>query len=74
MLIRKIVLECMTWNVRLFGCYIETNKNNFADTLSRFQNDRFGKDAKKYQKTFNNKPDVIPTELWPMEKVWAKGS
>ena len=39
-LIRKIILECMTWNVCLFAFHVESAKNNFADALSGRQKGR----------------------------------
>ena len=36
-LIRLIVLECLTWNMRVFAKYIETKQNSFADALTRNQ-------------------------------------
>ena len=69
-LVRIIVLECMTWNVRLFALYISSARNKFANALSRFQNQRFWKDAKKDEKLFTVQESVIPDELHPMIKFW----
>ena len=70
LLIRIIVLECLTWNVRLFIKYIKSKDNDFADVLSRHQNDRFWKLSKKHNKNFDVKPTQVPDNLWPLHKVW----
>ena len=67
-LIRKIILECMTWNVRLFALHVRSAKNNFADALSRFQNTRFWSDAKKENRTFVLPSLNVPSEIWPPQK------
>ena len=69
-LVRLIMLECMTWNVRLFALHISSVKNNFADALSRFQDCRFCHDAQIQGKTFNRDPDELPTEIWLVQKIW----
>ena len=71
-LVRLIVLECMTWNVRLFACHVESSKNNFADALSRGQLTRFWHDAEQEEREFNKYPENIPEEVWPVEKIWLK--
>ena len=71
-LIRLVVLECLAYNVRLFAKYVESEKNNFSDALSRNQMKRFHKDAVKYKKVFDDYPREIPQELWPIEKLWLK--
>ena len=68
-LIRLIVLECVTWNVRLFAEHVVSAKNNFADALLRNQMARFHLDA---MKEFDELPETIPRELWPIEKIWLK--
>ena len=69
-LIRKIVLHSMIWNVRVFAKWISTDKNIFADALSRFQMNRFWKDVEKQGKVVNAFQTPIPTDLWPVEKLW----
>ena len=34
-LVRLITLECIRWNVRLFGNYVSSKDNDIADALSR---------------------------------------
>ena len=46
-LIRMIVLECMSWNVHLFAKHVRTKENSFTDALSRNQMQRFWYLAKK---------------------------
>ena len=67
-LIRAILLQCMYHNVRLFATYVETHKNEIADSLSRLQFDRFNRLTRNMR--MKSSPETIPTELWPMEKLW----
>ena len=60
----------MTWNVRLFAKHVKSEKNNFADALSRNQMDRFHRDTERKGKIFNSEPEEIPSELWPVHKLW----
>ena len=69
-LIRVIVLECMRWNVRIFAKYVETKKNFFADSLSRFQITRFKQLSAKYHRQFDIHPTPIPELIWPPSKIW----
>ena len=68
-LIRLIVLKSMIHNVRIFAKYVSSKDNYFADYLSRLQIRRFKHKAKG---KFNKEPVEIPTEIWPMEKIWLK--
>ena len=71
-LIRLIVLECLTWNIRLFAKHVRTKMNGLADSLSRFQNKRFRKLALEQGKIFSDVSCEIPKELLPMERIWLK--
>ena len=68
-LIRLIVLECLTWNMRLFSKYVRTKDNYFADALSRNQINRFWTLAVEKGKNFKLE-EVIPEKLWPPQKLW----
>ena len=68
-LIRIIVLESMTCNARVFADHVPTRKNKFADMLSHRQYKQFWAEAAKDDKHFNSKPDILPVELWPMNKL-----
>ena len=70
-LIRIIVLECLAWNVRLFTKHVPTDKNIFADALSRGQMKRFWTEASRKQKYFSRKPEQIPKAIFPPEKLWV---
>ena len=69
-LIGHIVQEGLKYNVRIFAKYVDTKSNNLADSLSRFQMDRFWKDVHKEKRVMKLSPDPIPTELWPIEEHW----
>ena len=69
-LVRMIVLDSLMNNVRIFAKHISTQKNYFADALSRRQWTRFGNLARKHNKWFADYPHEIPADKVPMEKLW----
>ena len=71
-LIRIIVLESMTCNACVFADHVPTRKNKFADMLSRLKYQDFWAEAAKDNKKFNNEPEQLPVELWPMTKLILK--
>ena len=71
-LIRILVLHCMKLNLRVFAKHVSSKDNFLADALSRFQMDKFYEDIRKDGRTLNGLPDVIPNEIWPIEKIWIK--
>ena len=66
-LIRMLVAESISRNVRIFARHIRTHLNGKADALSRMDFKRFWKLASG---TMNDKPSSIPKEIWPMSKLW----
>ena len=68
-LIRMIVKECLLYNTRVFGIWVDTKSNNLADALSRFEMDRFWKDVQQEGRLFNECPDQIPGDMDPW-KLW----
>ena len=69
-LIRIIVLFSLIYNVRVYAKHVRGVKNKLADWLSRAKFNKFMQATKG--KNFNKKPEEIPQELWPMEKVWSE--
>ena len=69
-LIRRIVLFSMKWNVRIFAKHVYSEDNNLADSLSRFQMDRFWSDVKKENRVMNHKPEEIPLEIEQVRMSW----
>ena len=68
-LIRKLVLHCMTQNVRIFAKYIRSADNKFADFLSRGKLKEFRElSCGKYAES----PMDIPSDIWPVEKIWIQ--
>ena len=67
-LLRKLVLRQMKWNFRVFVKFVRTQDNGVADALSRQNWKRFAKLT--VGKNMNKKPEVLPHELWPIEKLW----
>ena len=66
-LVRILVLESMTKNVRIYAKHVDTKANRKADLLSRLRIDRFWSENSKH---FNAESTRIPHQLWPMAKVW----
>ena len=67
-LLRILVLECMTYNIRLSVRYIETYKNTLANALSLQDFKRFWDKAPRNRAKFLYS---IPDSLWPIDKVWV---
>ena len=65
-LIRKLMLNNLIYNRRVFAKYISTKANSRADVLSRGLIGKYFKLAPHSNKT----PDPIPEELWPLSKLW----
>ena len=70
-LIRMIVLECMLWNVKLSCLHVQSQKNNFADALSRNEMPWFYEDMVEAGRVFDAQPEEFLKQLWPMSKVWS---
>ena len=66
-LIRLLVAEGLRWNMRIFAKHVRTQDNGKADALSRLDFTRFERLAAGMM---NDKPTPVPTEIWPMEKIW----
>ena len=66
-LIRLLVLRGLKYNFRVFAVYIQTDKNDQADSLSRLQFSRFVVLSKGKCNKF---PEMLPVELWPASKLW----
>ena len=66
-LIRFIILEALTHNVHVTAKFVKSKDNGKADTLSRGQFRRFmdlgGKNMDMW-------PTEVPSEIWPIEKIW----
>ena len=71
-LLRIITMECLIQNVKISTKHIRTENNTLADQLSRMRYDKFRKTARKMNKKFENKPEIVPEILWPMSKLWLK--
>ena len=66
-LIRMIVLEGLVQNTRVYANFVGTKINKKADALSRLDFNRFRKCGGDLM---NDLPSKIPSQLWPMEKIW----
>ena len=68
-LIRKLVRVSLECNFRIFAKYIRTEDNGRADAFSRNQMSRFRNICARLQVKVKEK-DIIPAEIWPVEKLW----
>ena len=62
-LIRKIVMQRLIHNVRIFAKYVSTKDNYFADAILRFQHDRLHYLCKINGKDFDPYPVLVPDEF-----------
>ena len=70
-LVRKLTQKCLQLNFRVFAVYVETDKNYFADALSRFQMDRFRHLEAIHDYNFDRLPYQTPQELMPiLNNLW----
>ena len=66
-LIRLVVLHCMVHNVKLHLVHVKTQDNEIANSLSRFQMQRFRRLTKNHK--MESAPTQVPADLWPPEKL-----
>ena len=69
-LIRLIVMKSLRWNVHISARHVTSEKNGYADHLSRMRYSAFRRLAKLEGKSFNKYNVQVPDELWPMNKLW----
>ena len=69
-LIRLITLEGLKWNVRIKAKHVRSRKNSISDALSRGQYDRFKRLCRLKAKKMQKCKVKIPSELWPIGKIW----
>ena len=67
-LLRLIVLECLTHNVQITAEWVATGDNGKADALSRLEFDRFWRLAPHMDRT----PTLLPKDIWLIQKIWMK--
>ena len=65
-LIRMVELVNLKFNRRVFVKYVQSQKNELADALSRMDLDSFFRKAGKIEL----EPMPIPEQLWPVQKIW----
>ena len=71
-LIRKLVLRCLQFNIRIFCKWIQGALNFRADFLSRQKLDAFHSYVKKYEIEMEPEPTPLHPDLWPASKLWSK--
>ena len=69
-LIRKLVIHCLKFNVRVYARHLKSKQNAIADSISRFQHKRFLRLTRKLK--MDKFPTPIPEEIWPFDKIWIK--
>ena len=70
-LIRLLVLECLTQNIRVFARYVKSRDNFYSDSLSRMNLNHFWELAEQNGKRFKNVESTIPQDIWPISKIWV---
>ena len=70
-LIRIITLIALRNNVKLSVKHVSGKLNTYSDLLSRLEYKKFRKLARAEKRVFNNSPNEIPSDLYPMEKIWC---
>ena len=68
-LIRKLVLNGLFYDRRLFVKFVKTKENGQADALSQLQFNHFFKLSLASRFVTES---AVPIELWPMSKIWLK--
>ena len=66
-LIRMLVLKCLTENVRVFTKYVKSKENVPSDLLSRLKIDAF-----MQLQSWDQSQTEIPEQFWPIQKLWVK--
>ena len=66
-LIRLLTAKSIMRNVRIFAKHVRTKANGKVDALSRLDFNRFRRLAGE---SMNDKPTVVPREIWPLNKLW----
>ena len=69
-LIHLLVLKSLTQNVCIFARHIAGKLNDFSDSLSRMDLNRFHRLQVLHGRTFAQNSTGIAEEIWPMEKIW----
>ena len=70
-LIRIITLKALQHNVRVFAQHLRTDQNYLADSLSRYQMNKFWEKVEEDELLVNYYPDDIPEVLLPPEKFYG---
>ena len=69
-LIRIIVMELMIRNVHVEMEHVRSEDNDLADSLSRMKMKQFWKDIRRKKLSIKEHPGRIPSQIWPMQKIW----
>ena len=69
-LIRLLVLWSLCYNFKIYAFYVESAKNELADSLGRLQLVRFKKLCTKYGNKWDQDPTALPWQLWPASGIW----
>ena len=63
-------MESLVHNVRVQAKFVDTKSNDIADSILRFQWERFEKLTKQKQIQMDELPMAIPQEIKDMSKLW----
>ena len=71
-LIRKLMMKCMDFNLRIFAEHVKGTENYLSDSLSRMKIDLFKEQAKTDGRIIDAEPTPINMELWPLSTYWKE--
>ena len=69
-LIRLIIFDNLVNNRRAFARYIQSSKNDLADSLSRLQFKRFWRLVTEKNLMVDTHPSTISLLVWPVSVIW----
>ena len=71
-LIHKLVLRCLEFNIRVFSKWIKGAQNFRSDFLSRMKLREFWNFVRLHGITTDTEPTRLNGDLWPASKLWVK--
>ena len=69
-LIRKLVMRCLQFNLHIFARYIRSEHNVLPDLLSRQKINKFKLEARRMGFRMDPEPTIPSPELWPLKSFW----
>ena len=70
-LIMKLVLRSLEFNMRIFSKWVQGSANLRADYLSRQKIMAFKQFVEKEKIALDKEPTLLHEDLWPVSKIWV---